>query len=117
MFRDGFSVGSRIGCAVVDRRGVVRLNRIAPAHALEIARPYFYVVSLGAQARDHLGRDSILDPHAAAIKITLGEASGFQGGFDIHAEIDDVGNKLRVRLCLIEATHDAEGDAAIPASA
>src|SRR5271154_7261902 len=50
----GFSVGSRIGGAVVNRRRVVGLNGVASAHALEVARPYFYVVALASSPRDHV---------------------------------------------------------------
>jgi len=99
----------------MDRRGLVRLNRIAPAHALEIARPHGYVVTLASQARDHARRYPIFDPHAATIKIAFGEASCLQGGFNIHPEIDDIGNKLCVRLCLVEAAHDAESDPPVTA--
>jgi hypothetical protein len=34
---------------------------------------------------------------------------------NIHAEIDNVGNKLRVRQCLVESAHDAERDPPIAA--
>ncbi len=46
-------------------------------------------------------------------KVQLGEAGGFQGGLDVHAEVDDVGDELRVGLGLVVSAHDAEGDARV----
>ena len=47
-----FAVRAWIGCTKVNRRKVIRLDCIAPAHTLEIARPYGYFMPLTPQSLD-----------------------------------------------------------------
>ena len=74
-------------------------------------------MTLFSQALDHLWRNSIFHPDVTTGKIALGESRRFERGLDVHAEIDDVGNKLRMSLRLVEAAHDAEGNPPVATSA
>ena len=55
-------------------------------------------------------RDAPLDHHVAAAESQLGEARRLERRLNVHAVIHHVGDKLRVRLRLVQAAHDAEAD-------
>src|SRR6266852_3320106 len=50
-------------------------------------------------------------PSIATPEGQLREPGGLERRLDVHLEVHDVGDKLRVRLRLVPAAHDAEGDA------
>ena len=56
------------------------------------------------------GRNAILHIDIAACKSSLAEPGGLQSFLNIHSEIDDVGDELRVRLRLVVSAHDPEAD-------
>ena len=61
-----------------------------------------------------VGWDGLLHLDIAAFEGVLGEAWLFERGLDIHSVVDDIGDELRVRLCLVPASHDAEADVHVP---
>src|SRR6185437_12318686 len=46
----------------------------------------------------------------APVESHLGEARRLHRGLDVHTVVDHIGDELGMRLRLIEAAHDAEGD-------
>ena len=58
----------------------------------------------------NVNRHSFLHLYIAAFKCFLGETRLLKRGLHVHAEIDDIGYKLRVGLRLVPTTHDAEAD-------
>src|SRR2546421_12360715 len=45
-----------------------------------------------------------------AAGVSFVEAGSIHRRLDVHAEIDDIGNKLRMSLSLVEARHNAEAN-------
>src|ERR1700722_1352550 len=56
-------------------------------------------------------REAILDEQVAAGEGVLRKAGSLERGLNVHLEIDDIRDELRVGLRLIPTAHDAEGDA------
>src|SRR5262245_45636296 len=52
-----------------------------------------------------------LDVHVASLEGSFREPSSLEGLLDVETEVGDIRHKLRVRLRLIEAAHDAESNA------
>ena len=63
------------------------------------------VTYIGSNARFHL--------YVATAERLFGEASRFHGGLNVHVEVDEIGHELGMRLRLVPATHDAEGNSRI----
>src|SRR5580693_6761529 len=59
-------------------------------------------------------RNTVLQIHIAAGKRVFAEPRSLQSFLNIHSEIHDVGNELRMRLRLIEAAHDSERNPFLP---
>src|SRR5580658_3152655 len=59
-------------------------------------------------------RNTVLQIHIAAGKRVFAEPRSLQSFLNIHSEIYDVGNELRVRLRLIETAHDSERNPFLP---
>src|SRR3954451_24045176 len=68
------------------------------------------VVAAGGEGVADVGGDAVLDEEVATAPGGFGEARGFERELDVHAVVDDVGDELRVGLCLVETAHDAEAD-------
>ena len=107
---DGFPIGARIAGAIIHACPVIVLDGIAAAHALRVAQLHRDLMTLIAKAFDDLRRNAIFDEEVATGKIALGEARSLERGFDVHVKIHDVGNELCMRLRLVEAALDAEGN-------
>jgi len=57
-----------------------------------------------------IGWDGLLHRNIATFEGIFGEAGLFQRSLDVHAVVDDVGDKLCVGLCLVPATHNPKAD-------
>src|SRR5579884_2552442 len=108
---DGFAILAGIGGAEVDAGGEIALGGLAAADARAVGAEDVNLVAARAEGAADGGGNAVFHVHVASGEAELGEARGFEGGLYVHAEVHDVGNELRVRLRLIEAAHDAEGDA------
>src|SRR6185312_2259855 len=62
------------------------------------------------EARAHVRRNRLLHFDIAASECWFGESRLFERGLDVHAEVNNVGNELRLGLRLVPAAHDAEAD-------
>src|SRR5487761_625521 len=65
------------------------------------------------ERRSNIRRHAILDLHVAAAESDLVESRGFHRRLDVHPKIHNVRDKLRVRLRLIESSHDAKSDSRV----
>ena len=109
MLWDGFAVGAWIRCAVLS---AVRIkhNRVSAPHRLTIG-----VLKLNLMAftlkllQDRVGH-ARFDLDVAAVKCQLGKARGVERCLKIHTEIHNVRYKLRMRLRLVQSTHNSEAD-------
>src|SRR3990172_3290669 len=109
--REGGAVFARVGSAVIDPRGEIALDSLAAAHIRRESPEQLNLVAAGGELGANAFRDARLHLHVAAGKGGLGEAGGFEGLLDVHAEVHQVGDELCVGLGLVPAAHDAEGDA------
>src|ERR1700743_1016480 len=66
------------------------------------------------QFRSHCLRNCLLHLHIAAVKGSLGEARLFHRSLYIHAIVHHIRYKLRMRLRLVPAAHNAKPDMDIP---
>src|SRR5262249_13603123 len=59
-------------------------------------------------------RKAALHCHVAAAEAAFGEPRRFERGLNIHFEVNDISDKLRMRLRLIPPTHDAKRHSRVP---
>ena len=109
LFGNRLSIGSGIGGAEIHAWSVVVHNGIAAPHHLRVARYEVNLVTLGGEFLKDLAWVAVLNIDGAA-GVTFVEPGSIHSGLDIHVEINNVGNELRVRLGLVEAGHNTEAN-------
>src|ERR1700730_16585359 len=108
--RDGSAVGAWLAGAELYAALRVEQNRLPIAELVRAWRLHLEHVAHGGKLRAHLRRHRRFDLHVAALEGFLVESPRLERLLDVHAEIDDVGHELRVRLRLVPAALDAEAD-------
>src|SRR5262245_27709986 len=95
------AVSTRVGCAIIDARCGVVHDRLSGAEEVGVVGADIDLVAPGGKLLADSSGNTLSDPHFASARIRIHEARGIERLLDIHPEIDDVGDELRVRLGLI----------------
>jgi hypothetical protein len=108
--RDGRTVGAGIACGKVDVAAAIPDNSraLTDGEGERLEQPDL-VATLRESGAD-VGRDGLLHLYIATLEGLLGEARLLERSLDVHSVVNNVGDKLRVRLSLVPASHDAEAD-------
>src|SRR5712692_988309 len=112
-FRDCGPVFARVGSAVIDSSGEIAHHRLPPSHEGREGAAQVNLVPFVLQFLADIAREPVFHGDVASCKRMLAEPRVFERRLDVHFEVHDVGDKLRMGLRLIPPTHDAEGDAHI----
>src|SRR5713226_7126972 len=112
-FRDCGSVFARVGSAVIDSSGEIAHHSLPSSHEGREGATQVNLVPFVLQFLADIAREPVFHGDVASCKGMLAEPRVFERSLDVHFEVHDIGDKLRVGLCLIPPTHDAEGDAHI----
>ena len=107
---NGGGVGTRIARSEVYLAATVPDHRRALPHGERKRLKQLDLMTTQRQGGANIGRDCFFHLNVAAVEGLLGETRLFERRLDVHAEIDDVGDELRVGLGLIPSTHDSETD-------
>src|SRR6266852_4093949 len=113
-FRDCGSVFARVGSAVIDSSGEIAHHRLPSSHERREGAAQVNLVPFVLQFLADIARETVFHGDVASCKRMLAEPRVFERRLDVHFEVYDIGDKLRVGLRLIPPTHNAEGDAHIP---
>ena len=98
--QDRSSIGARVaGCKIHLPSAVPDNGRTLTDRERERLQELDLVTALRKRSAD-VGWDGLLHLDIAAFEGVLGEAWLFERGLDIHSVVDDIGDELRVRLCL-----------------
>src|SRR5208337_2948647 len=93
--------------------GKIPQDRLPAAHVRGKGAEEGDLVSLGGKIVAGLLREAVLQLDVAAFKGTFGESRSLQRRLNVHLEIHEIRDELRVRLRLVPAAHDAERHAKI----
>ena len=110
---DGLAILARVGSAVVDAGAEVPHHGLATAHDFRVIAAQIYLMSAAGERLADVLRNAILHHDVATVESHFGEARRLHRRLDVHPVVDHVGDELRVRLRLVVAAHDSEGDALI----
>ena len=112
-FRDSFAILSRVRRTEIHAGREVALHGLAAAHGTGIRALHVKFVPEICELVLRGTGEAIFDKHIAAGEGVFRKARCLERGLNVHFEIDDIGDELRVGLRLIPAAHDSEGDAHI----
>src|ERR1700693_6415953 len=109
------SVLARVRGAEVYAGGEVAADGLATAYLLrEAAEKFDLMAALREAGADDTGK-AVFHHDVATGERVFREPGRFQRGLNVHAEVGDIRDELRVGLRLGESTHDSGGDAVLAA--
>src|SRR5438105_10306036 len=111
--RHRLAVFARVGGSVVHASGTIAHYGLTTANDARECPFQFNLVSLGCKLVAHFLRNAVFHHHVASAKGMLAETWGFQRRLNVHLEIREIGDELRVRLRLVPTSHDSERHPAV----
>src|SRR6267154_1764804 len=112
--RYGSAVGASVGASVIYLRLRVMQHGLSATHGGGVFTPHVEFMAHRGKFLPHFRRHSRLDHNVAPTLWTHRETRGLERLLDVHAVINHVRNKLRVRQRLVRPSHDSETDMLIP---
>ena len=106
----GCAVGARVPCSKVDLTAAVANDSCSLAYRKGERFEQPDLVASLCEAGADFGRDGLFHRDIAALKSFFAEAGLFECSLNVHAIVNDVGDKLCVGLSLVPAAHNTKAD-------
>src|SRR5262249_25528617 len=110
LFGTGRAIGAWLGSPEIHPAFAVTHHRFAVAHHAGESRDRYDYVAAPRQFLPNRLRHAALHLDIASLESQLGEPRRLERHLDVHAEINHIRDKPRVRLRLVPSAHDAEAD-------